>query len=301
MKKFLTYIIFLPVCMLFFSCAEPGPVELKDNIFPEQDKVEVSVIDENETVTFSDESLESTGIAANQTLFQNIVTVSGFESTYNDETDSVSYMMAKFLDRKFSVKNSKGKILAFRGRRIGTVYFNGIQAMMVQDTVAFLEGGQLRRVENGVKHVLAGKSLPFPYGAKLRFKIDPDNNNFSGKELDIAIPEKLNASAEVSEKNGKKHYSLKWNKGKGENILIIAGGSKLKTSLPNYIFSIKTTDDGFFKFPEWIIKSLRERNFNHYSFLCIRTVQTEYEGESFFVKNNISANSIHHIKIDVQD
>ena len=294
MKEIKKYIILIICLLIINGCDNPVPTELVQD----EEQLEVEVI----TKDIDDEFYEadSSGVVGDYKRFTNIISVSGIKITHGDTTLTTSYAQAIFFDRGNPILRGNGNILSYRTRLLGNVKFNDVEAKRVSHIIRYREGGVVKDVNLGLKHVLnsafPGNDFNYQFNASVSFDLD----FLLGNTVSFNIPTPTEVFGNVKFEGERGNENLKtilnWNAENlpGFEIVISARERDGDKVLP--LYRIKTSDDGELILPAKLINEIPIR-FKRIIFNFVRKYDSLQSGN-----NNqlyVLSQSIHSVVIDI--
>lgn len=300
MKKILTYLIISSTVLVLVSCDKPAPTQLIDDT---TDDFEVELLNKDlDSPYFS--GTDTSGITQDITGLINLISVSGIKITTENKTSELSLAQAMFFDKSKPIKDSHGRLLAYKTIIPGTIKFNGVEAHIVPYVIKFREGGILKDTLIGGKYLLynmfGGYPDPFyfSYNSNVSFEFDPilPGENIS---FNIQTPHEITGVVSLSGKKISRNLeaNLSWN-GRGEKRISVVVGLMRQGQLQSIpVYKIKTPDDGELRIPGRYLNQLPLDRFEKIVFTFVRSYEG-YRGSGVH-ELLVSAQSIHSIVIDI--
>ena len=301
MKKEIKIILIGLLAGFFITaCNERGPVELRD----EDDSFEV------ELLTPEPSGYDSTGIVEPLPSFTSLITVSGIQNSYKNISIHSMFNAAMFFDRSKPVYNFSNRIIAYHLRPLGNVYFNGEEAGEKQYRLRYRSNEGEKDTLLGSYHVIArlfspGSFREFPYDSYVNFELEGGmGGQGTGFHLDFDIPTPEKVTGEVKISGSRRRHDIRmdlhWNINSDREafIEIIVGGTSSLNDGVVPIVKFKTRDDGFFRVPRSMMRSIPLDKHPALVFTFRRSAYKNVQHDKL-PDNHIIAQSIHNIKIDV--
>lgn len=310
MKRKNDYMVLILLAFLLIRCGQPLPTELiTDDMQTLNDDLTVEVLSPDPGEVDYSNGYDSTGMVGFVPKdFFNIISFSKVTDEYRGMTRLQDFAVAIFFDKTQPVKTPHGRLIGYKTRKAGTVFFNGDSAKTTFLHVRFFDGGMPRQVLLGPKHELRKNLLDHSqspiadYNTYLNVKLKPDLFPDRIVEGDIPVPQELNAVLKIrgSKNDDNLELILNWNKsGAKRKIEIIIGGVRKGTDERMPLLRVRTKDDGKVIIGRQIINSLPFDRFSHIVITLIRRFENTDVADINNNKILVTSQVIHNLIFDV--
>lgn len=295
--------------MLFaLACNEPGPTELVRE--GPDEELDIELLSPDPNILPGD--YDSTGTVILVPRYSNIITVNGIKNSFNNNTQTDFYSSAEFYDKSDSIKTPNGRLLGFRLRALGRVFFGDKQAKVIDRKIRYRFNNAILDTSLGLFHELRGRSrgqgpgqgspnppIDFPYNSSVRFEFNPivgENTSFN-----IPTPGEITGSLRVLGNNSERNLRLEltWNDDGNDRIDIVVGGvaEQRREHVPFYRIK-NVRNDGKLTIPKELMKNIPFDNFKTLVISFERVKQFSFSN-STLSDNLILSKSIHNIRFNV--
>lgn len=289
MKSQFKYFI-LPLFLSFYlGCNNPPPTALVD----QEDNVQIEVINKNPTDP-TNFGIDTSGLKGNSFRFENIISVTGSKTIIRGFTTKTSFAQAVFFDKSKPVFGLNNRIVGFKTRTPGTIFFNNKKAMLRELKLKY---GTVRDTSLGLRYVLhrrgnIGDAFEIDFNNKVSFTFLPDSAALSTISFDIPTPPEIVLTAKLigRKQDGDLNLLLEWNAAYVNDFeILLSLVDNQNDIIP--LYKIKTADDGKFKMPKNLLDELSTR-FNSILFTLTRKLEKQHLHSSsvlFVVSQSISS------------
>lgn len=303
MKNIIKNIVLLFLISAIYSCEKPAPTEL---VGDESTDLEVEVVPmEPGTYDYSN-GYDSTGVTLAKQEYSSVVTVSSVKTTNNNLTTKSTLARALFFDKTLPIQTPGGKIISFKTRKMGNVYFENRLAREVDLSIKLLNRGAAKDTVIGKYHLLhkrnnLGDSFDFNFNSFIDFKLKLLGSTFT--HFQIPTPQEITGVVETTDNSLDENNLIKlsWNgTGTGSIDIIIGGINKVSgaSSVSPY-FKLTASDDGSLSLPAYLLKNFPFNELDKIVFTFIRKKETDINQDNTLKDNFIAAYSIHNIQLDI--
>ncbi len=295
--------------LFLISCNEPGPVELRDDDVSFEEHLDIEVLAPEPDVYVYSNGYDTTGIVEPLPTHTSVISVSGIEYSYKNISLHSMFDVALFFDRSRPIYGFNDRVVGYHLSPLGEVYFNGEKASEKEWRLRYRTNEGEKDTALGKFHVLNRLFSPdglfaFPYDSYLNFELVSGHGQGTGRNINFNIPTPEKVSGEIkllgSRRNKDVRVDLIWNSNSRRDALIeiIVGGSSPDNDKVVPIVKFRTNDDGFFRVPRSIMRTIPFDRFNSIVITFRRSVRKSIQND-MLPDNHIIAQSIHNIKIDV--
>ena len=289
MKSRFKYFIILLLSNFYLGCNNPPPTALVD----QEDNFQIEVINKNPTDP-TNFGIDTSGLKGNSVRFENIISVTGSKTTIRGFTTKTSFAQAVFFDKSKPVLGLNNKLIGYKTRTPGTIFFNNKKAMLRELRVRY---GIVRDTSLGLRYVLhrrgnIGDAFEIDFSNKVRFTFLPDSAALSTISFDIpTLPEIVLTAKLIGRKqDGDLNLLLEWNAAYVNDFEILMSFVDNQNEIIP-LYKIKTADDGNFKVPKNLLNELSTR-FNSILFTLTRRLEKQHSHENselFVISQSISS------------
>lgn len=295
-------VISLLIISFLAACGDPAPTELVLDDTTVDENYDVEIVSPDPAKIDYLTGYDSTGIVEPVSDFTNVISVSGIKNSFENTTIETGIALAVFFDKSQPVENEDGRIIGYKTRRLGNVFFNNNQAQLSVNRKKMHGKGGKKDTVLGYQHIYSfGTWRPnqqqgrdFPYSNQVQFRLDPVLGG--SIEFDIPTPPALNASLQIEKKLKKERVKLNWQSRSQSQIEIIIGGKPKNEEGVFPVYRIHTADDGSFQIPQDLLDEIDKSLYDHLVFTLIRRYRQNYDNklnDSYVVSQSIHNIGIH--------
>jgi hypothetical protein len=306
MKRIIKDILVLVFLFGFYSCEKPAPTELTQDENISENNLEIEIIPTDSPDLVYSNGYDSTAITSPIPKYSSIISVGDVKTTYKSKTINSVLAQAIFFDKGQPVNIRQGRVIGYRTRTLGSVFFDDRRAGLVPYIIHFRDFGAVKDSSVGSYHLLykrenIGDHINFRYESSIDFKLKVLGS--LAVNFQIPTPKEIIGEAEVvaGTAGAERNYLLNWNGSNKGKIDIVIGGIK-KTSYTQEIFpffKLRTPDDGRLLIPSYLLKDFPYSQYNKIVFTFIRQITYDYEPNNTLDDHSITAQSIHSVLLDI--
>ncbi len=302
MKALINIVIVFGFIFLATGCDKPSPTELISEETQGEGLIDIEVISKDFDNEWYSTGYDSTGIVLPLQRFSSVVNISGIKTTFEMETRKISSAQAIFFDRQLPIFAAGGRLIGYRTRRAGSVFFDNIQAREVPYFIRYRDLTGIKDTLLGIKHILFGgrnnqqDQFVFPYNASIDFRLAIAQS--PGFTFSIPTPTEItgNVKFRISDK-GLPIYILEWNSEKKPLVELVIGGKIASHGKIIPFYRLRVRDTGTFRIPPELLRSLPLNRIEHFVFSFIR--KNEFHRPAPLGELYIVSQSIHNIFADI--
>ncbi len=303
MKNLIKYVFIIFLAAAFYSCEKPAPTEL---VADESAGLEIEIVPLEPDAYDYSTGYDSTGVIGAKQKYSSVITVSSIKTSNKNLTTQSTVARAIFYDKTLPIFTSNGRMVCYRTRKLGGVYFENRLAKEVDLSIKILNKGAAKDTVIGKYHLLhkrnnIGDPFEFNFNSFIDFKLKLMGTTLT--QFQIPTPQEITGSVETSGnlQDADNLFTLRWNGNGNGNIYIIIGGIKKAsgTSAVFPYFKLTATDNGSLTIPAYLLKNLPYNNLNKIVFTFIRGKKIDSNQDNTLKDNFIAAYSIHNIQLDI--
>lgn len=288
MKSLFNFLFVISFGGFFIGCNNPQPTALVDD----EDALEIEVINNNpaEPTNFG---IDSTGLREAAVRFTNVITVTGSKTTLQGTSFKSSFAQAVFFDKSKPVYDLNNKLIGFKTRTPGGIFFNNRKAQLREFRIKYGAGSD---TSLGLRYVLHrrgsfGDPFEFEFNSLVSFTFIPDSVALNTISFDIATPPEIFLTIKTSGRKVDKNLNLilEWNPANAKNFEILMSIFDGQNNIIP-LYKIKTADDGKFIVPKKLLEELSLR-YNSIIFTLTRKYHQEHlkgSNELFVISQSIN-------------
>lgn len=307
MKNFIKYLLTTSLLILVYACGDLSPTELIVDNTGVDENLQVEVLTDESGYENSATGFDSTGITGMAPAFDEFISISGVKHTYEDRTIETGLAISAYFDKNKPVKNRHGRLIGYKTRLPGRVFFNGDTAepapyVIPYDNKANSTFQAKRDTTLGLYYYLSGNSvsgLNFPYNSLVNYKLEGFFSQFD-EEFNIAVPEEVTGKINRIGNPGGDDFRvrLEWNGTGTGRIEIVLGAVPINDNRVKPFYRILTKDDGEAVIPANLLSNI---DFSRITFLNFSFIRKNVYGSDNSNRGNryIAAHSIHNIRVKI--
>lgn len=288
MKSLFNFLFVISFTGFYIGCNNPQPTALVSD----EDALQIEVINNNPSEPTS-LGIDSSGLGESISRFTNVVAVTGSKTTYQGTSFKSSFAQAVFFDRSKPVYDLNNKLIGFKTRTPGTIFFNNRKAQLKELRIRY---GANRDTTLGLRYVLHrrgnfGDPFDFDFNSVISFTFIPDSAVLNTISFDIHTPPEIFLTVKTTGRKADRNLNLilEWNASYINNFeILLSIFDAQKNLIP--LYKIKTADDGKFIMPKNLLEELSLR-YDSIIYTVTRKYQWEYlknSSELFVISQSIN-------------